>query len=82
MTNDAEVENVIKDWCRARGRGKDERYRKRVFKKTMRKLKDIAKYWKRKRKMGCYDIEYVVDFALDECVFKGSECRKSDFLFE
>merc|ERR1711879_678357 len=78
LANANEVKSGVKTWCKANGKGKDVKFRQKLTKETMEKLTEVAMYWKDKRKVHCYDCDYILDWTLDGCVFTNSSVRKSD----
>ena len=81
LANANEVKSGVKTWCKVNGKGKDAKLRQKLNKEMMEKLKEVALYWRTKRRVKCYDCDYILDWALDKCVFTDSSVQQNDYLF-
>eukprot|EP01083_Nonionella_stella_P137146 417370_1 len=77
LANQDEIKQIARSVCKS---NKNKEY-KVVFKSMMKKLTLIAKFWATKHKVACYDSDYLLDWTLEEQVFKNSNVNKKDYKF-
>ena len=81
LANEDEVKQAAKAYCKSIGKRFDKTLIMSVFKGLMKKLTIIAAYWTAKKKLMCYDSDYVLDWVLEGAVFKNSDLSKDDYKF-
>ena len=81
LANEDEIKIAAKAYCKSKGKQNDKVLIENTRKQLMKKLRYIAEYWTTKKKLLCYDSDYVLDWVLEIAVFKNSDATMDEYKF-